>query len=137
MGIPEEILTDQGSNFQSRLLRQLYRLLRVDAIRTSLYHPQTDGLVERFNQTLKAMLRKFASTEGKDWDKLLSFLLRVNWLLSFRTPLWLRCQRATRHSEFVGSRTDRRTEHNLLHPSPEATVGHNEGSCPQQSQTYQ
>ena len=47
VGIPNEILTDQGSNFQSQLLKELYRLLRVDAIRTSPYHPQTDGLVER------------------------------------------------------------------------------------------
>ena len=75
VGIPHEILTDQGSNFQSQLLKELYRLLRVEAIRTSPYHPQTDGLVERFNQTLKAMLRKTASDEGKDWDKLIPFLL--------------------------------------------------------------
>ena len=50
VGIPQEILTDQGSNFQSQLLQELYHLLRVSAIRTSPYHPQTDGLVERFNQ---------------------------------------------------------------------------------------
>ena len=75
VGIPNEILTDQGSNFQSQLLRELYRLLHVDAIRTSPYHPQTDGLVERFNQTLKAMLKRTASEEGKDWDKLIPFLL--------------------------------------------------------------
>ena len=75
VGLPQEILTDQGANFTSRLLRELYRLLRVQAIRTSPYHPQTDGLVERFNQTLKSMLRKCASDEGKDWDKLVPFLL--------------------------------------------------------------
>lgn len=44
-------------------------------MRTTLYHPQTDGLVERFNQTLKAMLKKFVSETGKDWDKWLPFLL--------------------------------------------------------------
>ena len=44
-------------------------------LRTSPYHPQTDGLVERFNQTLKEMLRKTASEEGKDWDKLLPYVL--------------------------------------------------------------
>ena len=75
VGIPQEILTDQGSNFQSQLLKHLYRLLRVDAERTSPYHPQTDGLVERFNQTLKAMLRKTAMESGKDWDKLIPALL--------------------------------------------------------------
>lgn len=53
----------------------MYRLLQVDALRTSPYHPQTDGLVERFNQTLKEMLRKTATAEGKDWDKLIPFVL--------------------------------------------------------------
>ena len=75
VGVPREILTDQGSNFTSQLLREVYNLLQVHAIRTSPYHPQTDGLVERFNQTLKQMLRKAATEEGKDWDKLLPYLL--------------------------------------------------------------
>ena len=75
VGIPEEILTDQGSNFTSQLLTELYKMLHVHPIRTSPYHPQTDGLVERFNQTLKAMLRKAAVEEGKDWDKMIPYLL--------------------------------------------------------------
>ena len=75
MGVPKEILTDQGSNFTSQLLTEVYRMLRVHPIRTTPYHPQTDGLVERFNQTLKAMLRKAAIEEGRDWDKLLPYLL--------------------------------------------------------------
>ena len=74
-GVQREILTDQGSNFTSQLLAELYRLLGVKALRTSPYHPQTDGLVERFNQTLKAMLRKTVTEEGKDWDKLLPYVL--------------------------------------------------------------
>ena len=69
--MPSEILTDQGTNFMSKLLSQL---LQVRWIRTSPYHPQTDGLVERFNGTLKSMLRKTA-VEGKNWDKLLPYLL--------------------------------------------------------------
>ncbi len=53
----------------------MYRLLQVQPIRTSPYHPQTDGLVERFNQTLKAMLTRAATEEGRDWDKLIPYLL--------------------------------------------------------------
>ena len=50
-------------------------MLHIKPIKTSPYHPQTDGLVERFNQTLKAMLRKAATDEGKDWDKWVPYLL--------------------------------------------------------------
>lgn len=50
-------------------------MLHIRPIRTTPYHPQTDGLVERFNQTLKSMLRKSAVREGKDWDTLLPYLL--------------------------------------------------------------
>ena len=46
VGIPKEILSDQGTNFMSQLLRELYNLLNIRPIRTSPYHPQTDGLVE-------------------------------------------------------------------------------------------
>ena len=75
VGIPSEILTDQGSNFTSQLLIELYRMLHIHPIKTTPYHPQTDGLVERFNQTLKSMLRKAATKEGRDWDKMIPFLL--------------------------------------------------------------
>ena len=51
--VPEEILMDQGTNFTFQLLQELYRMLGMEAIRTVLYYSQTDGLVERFNQTLK------------------------------------------------------------------------------------
>jgi len=53
VGVPDEILTDQGTNFMSTLLDEIYQLLHIKKIRTTPYHPQTDGLVERFNGTLK------------------------------------------------------------------------------------
>lgn len=59
VGIPTEILTDQGSNVSSKLIAKLCRLLNIWTLRMSVYHPQTDSLVERFNSTLKSMLRKF------------------------------------------------------------------------------
>ena len=73
--IPDEILTDQGSNFMSSLLQEIYSLLQIRRIRTSPYHPQTDGLVERFNGTLKSMLKKFTSKNQTDWDEYLPYLL--------------------------------------------------------------
>ena len=74
-GVPEEILTDQGTNFTSALLGVLYQLIRVKALWTSPYHPQTDGLVERFNRTLKSMLRKTLKGEKRDWDRMLPYVL--------------------------------------------------------------
>ena len=68
----KEILTSyQGTNFMPKLLSEVHKLLQVKSFRTCPYHPQTDGLVERFNQTLKTMIRKTAKGTGKDWDKLL------------------------------------------------------------------
>uniref|UniRef100_A0AAQ4QLX3 Integrase catalytic domain-containing protein n=1 Tax=Gasterosteus aculeatus aculeatus TaxID=481459 RepID=A0AAQ4QLX3_GASAC len=74
VGIPKEILTDQGTSFLSRTLRELYRLLGIKSFRTSVYHPQTDGL-ERMNKTLKSMIRKFISEDERNWDHWLDPLL--------------------------------------------------------------
>ena len=49
VGILSEIFTDQESNFMPQLLTEVYRLLGIKSIRTTPYHLQTDGLVERFN----------------------------------------------------------------------------------------
>lgn len=75
VGVAKEILTDCGTNFMSKLLKQVYQLLGVKGIKTTPYHPQTDGLVERYNKTLKHMLRKFVSSTGSDLDQWLPYLL--------------------------------------------------------------
>ena len=75
VGLPEGILTDQGSCFMSKVMKCLCQSLKVKQIRTSVYHPQTDGLVERFNKTLKHMLRKVIAVDGKNWDQLLPYVL--------------------------------------------------------------
>ncbi|KAL1263646.1 hypothetical protein QQF64_006385 [Cirrhinus molitorella] len=75
VGIPAEILTNQGTPFMSRLMAEICRLLRVKQLRTSIYHPQTDRLVERFNQTLKQMLRRVAAEDRRDWHRMLPYVL--------------------------------------------------------------
>ena len=75
VGIPDAILTDQGTCFMSQIITMLYKWLNVTRIRTSVYHPQTDGLVERFNQTLKRMLKKLPDADGKDWDRLIPYVM--------------------------------------------------------------
>lgn len=46
VGFPAEILTDQGTNFMSTLLKQVYQLLGIKTLLITPYHPQTDGLTE-------------------------------------------------------------------------------------------
>ncbi|KAL1263245.1 hypothetical protein QQF64_005984 [Cirrhinus molitorella] len=75
VGIPAEILTDQGTPFMSQLMADLCRLLRVKELRTTVYHPQTDGLVERFSQTLKQMLHWVAAEDRRDWDLMIPYVL--------------------------------------------------------------
>ena len=55
-GLPEKILTDQGQNFESNLLKALCEIAQVKKIRTSGYHPQTNGQCLHFNATLMNML---------------------------------------------------------------------------------
>lgn len=47
-------------------LRELYWLVGIKSIRTSIYHPQTDGLAERLNKTLKSMICKFVHKDGRN-----------------------------------------------------------------------
>ena len=74
MGVPREILSDQGSNFLSKLMEEMYKALGASHLKTSPYHPQTNGAVERFHGTLKSMLHKMRD-DKRGWDVLLpSFL---------------------------------------------------------------
>lgn len=72
---PNEVISDQGTPFVSLILKELCKLCKINKIVTSVYHPQTDGLVERFNKILKQMLKKVMQADGKDWDKFLPYLL--------------------------------------------------------------
>ena len=58
-GVPLQILTDQGREFEGQIFREVCKLLRIHKIRTAPYRPQTDGQVERQNRTLLDMLSKY------------------------------------------------------------------------------
>ena len=73
-GIPEELLSDRGSNFLAKVTTELMKKLGVKHIKTSPYHPQTNGTLERFHSTLKQMLRKTCK-DVKDWDQWIPYLL--------------------------------------------------------------
>ena len=74
-GVPSEILSDRGRSFLSGLMKELEALLGFHKVNTSAYHPQTDGLVERYNRTLIAMLSKTVEKSGRDWDERLPYVL--------------------------------------------------------------
>lgn len=55
-GVPEALLSDRGTNLLSHLMQEVCELLGVTKLNTTAYHPACNGMVERLNRTLKAML---------------------------------------------------------------------------------
>lgn len=74
-GLPKRIQTDQGSNFLSKVFAQVMSELAVKHQTSSAYHPESQGALERFHQTLKSMLRKFCSGSNREWDEGLPLLM--------------------------------------------------------------
>ena len=65
---PEQLHSDQGRQFESELLTEVCKLLNIHKTRTTPYHPQCDGLVERFNRTLLNMLATSTKDHPFDWE---------------------------------------------------------------------
>ncbi|MCG8032936.1 MAG: DDE-type integrase/transposase/recombinase, partial [Candidatus Thiodiazotropha taylori] len=74
-GVPSYIHSDQGRQFESQLYQEVCFLLDIKKTRTTPYHPQSDGMVERFNKTLEGLLRAFVNDEHSDWDERLPYVL--------------------------------------------------------------
>jgi hypothetical protein len=71
-GIPKTIISDRGTQFVARFWEQLHECLGTKLIRSSSYHPQTDGQTERINQILEDILRASILHFDKSCDKCLS-----------------------------------------------------------------
>ena len=76
-GFPEYILSDQGANFESKVIRELCLLAGVKKIRTTPYHPQTNGQCERFNRTLISMLGTLDVEKKRAWPSHVSTLVHA------------------------------------------------------------
>ena len=74
-GFPLFLHSDQGKEFDNVIFHKLSELLGTVKTKTTPYHPRSDGLVERFNRTLLAMLAMFVSQEHDNWDDLLPFMM--------------------------------------------------------------
>ena len=65
---PTRLHSDQGRNFESKIITKVCALLGIEKSRTTPYHPQSDGLVERFNRTLLDMLASAVRDQPFEWE---------------------------------------------------------------------
>jgi transposase InsO family protein len=73
-GIPKSIISDQGPNFEADLTKQLCDQFRVRKLRSTAYHPQGNGAVERENRSIKEMLRAYEANDNKKWDEYIPYV---------------------------------------------------------------
>ena len=67
-GPPKELLADNGGCFTAKFFQSVCKILNVHNQFTTTYHPQTNGQTERFNRTIKAMIRSYLADHPRDWD---------------------------------------------------------------------
>ena len=76
-GLPEKILTDQGRNFESKLITELCLLTWIKKLRTTPYRPQTNGACERFNRTLISMIGTLPDEYKMQWPQHIPMLVHA------------------------------------------------------------
>ena len=67
-GPPTVLQSDQGRNFESNVMQEICDLMGIQKSRTTAYHPQCDGFVDRQNRTLQDVLSAYVSSHRDDWD---------------------------------------------------------------------
>ncbi|CAF1308488.1 unnamed protein product [Rotaria sordida] len=73
-GTPTCILTDNGTHFTSQLTNKLFEHLGVTHLYSTVYHPQTNGQIERFNATMDGKIAALCNERRTDWDEVLQFV---------------------------------------------------------------
>ena len=67
-GAPDTLHTDQGTNFNSEVMKDICQVFMIDKTRTSPYHPQGNGQVERFNRVIADTISKYCAEKPQEWD---------------------------------------------------------------------
>ena len=67
-GVPNAVLTDNGSPFISRVFAHLCKILSVDTLKTASHHQATNGASERFNYFLEVTLRYYIDRKQDNWE---------------------------------------------------------------------
>ncbi|XP_078234983.1 uncharacterized protein LOC144583976 [Pogona vitticeps] len=75
MGFASEIITDLGTSFTSKLMKRLWQICGIKHKETTAYHPESNGLTEKFNGTLMRMIRAYLAENPNNWDQKLQSLL--------------------------------------------------------------
>ena len=75
VGLPVYVQSDQGSNVTSTLMQQVMKELGVQHYKSSAYHPESQGAIERFHQTFKNMIRAYCLEYQTEWDQGIHMLL--------------------------------------------------------------
>ena len=72
-GLPKSVHPDQGSDFMTGVFQQVMYELEIKQYRRSAYHANSQGALERFNQTMKNMIRSYCFNTEKDWHENIHF----------------------------------------------------------------
>ena len=71
-GLPNKIIHDRGTQFEAKMMKELYKLLDIQGNPSTAYHPQTDGQTEQVNQELEQYLRLYVNHQQTDWAEWLA-----------------------------------------------------------------
>ena len=88
---PRTLFSDRGKNFLSKVVKSVCTMVNTSKVSTISYHPECDGLVERFNHTLTTILSMYVSEHQKDWDLFIPYAL-----FAYRTSI----QASTKETPF-------------------------------------
>jgi transposase InsO family protein len=84
-GAGSKLITNQGRNFTSSIFRETCKILGIKQLNTTAYHPQANGVIERFHKSVGEGLSHYVNASGNNWDTLVPFYLMAYRNIAHRT----------------------------------------------------